>query len=644
MSHADTRLFRFARGVLCAAIAVSVSPLPLDPVRAVGAAPTTITVTRSDDPTPTSLTATCGYTLGGTFVAATTGCSLRRAILEASARPLADRPITIQFALDANDPNKNRDAQDTWTIVLDRALPPLKTPSIGDLTGQVTIDGDSQPNGRSGAPRIIIDMNDTSWDVFSTDNVIRNLSIQRGGPIFLKADADNNLIEGVWMGLSGDGQSIVLREPANPRRLAIGGGVHIAGNNNIVQRSTFVGAYSKAIEINSGSFRNVVVSNTIGLRADGTIPAVPAAIECLRSNAYDPANWYGGWGISLAGSNHRIERNTIAGLHWMQSPTEAPPIEIELLVNSHTIRDNAIGLDINGVAVGSCGNGVKLAGAGHAVIDNVIARTRVGNESSAGAVDAAIYANDSSPLFGQNIVRRNIVIDGPSKVHDFGPAIPTVLKAFNPARVSTLNGVIVSGVSGTGSPCPGCVIDLYADDGDAIAETLQYLGTTTATLDGSWTLTMTAPLTPGLYLRTMSIAANGGVIGGYGAGTTTRTSKLWAPLAGVNISGTMTASAGITHTLQISVAPLAATVPITFAIEATDALPFVQAFNAPGINLSYRWTTPGVKTVRVVATNELGSVEQTFMVTVQGVSSATPTPTPGSNPASRRVLLPVVGR
>jgi hypothetical protein len=152
-------------------------------------------------------------------------------------------------------------------------------------------------------------------------------------------------------------------------------------------------------------------------------------------------------------------------------------------------------------------------------------------------------------------------------------------------------------------------------------------------------LTMTAPLTPGLYLRTMSIAANGGVIGGYGAGTTTRTSKLWAPLAGVNISGTMTASAGITHTLQISVAPLAATVPITFAIEATDALPFVQAFNAPGINLSYRWTTPGV-----IATNEMGSVEQTFMVTVQGSSSATPTPTPGSNPASRRVLLPVVGR
>jgi hypothetical protein len=609
------------------------------------AAATTITVTRSDDPTPGSLTATCGFT-SGTFVAAASGCSLRRAILEAAARPPTDRPIAIVFNLPISDTNKDRDAAGTWTIELAAGLPPLKTPSLLDTTGRVTVDGATQPGGRAAGPKIIIDMNDTSWDIASTENIVRNLSIQRGGPIFLKAAAFDNLIEDIWMGLSGDGQSIVLRDAGNPRRLAIGGGVHIMGSNNIVRNSKFVGAFSKAIEINSGTSGNLILTNTIGLRADGTVPALPSSIECLRSNAYDPGNWYGGWGISLAGSNQRVQGNVIAGLHWMQSPTEAPPIEIELLGSGHQIRNNWIGVDINRELAWSCGNGIKLAGSGSTIADNLIARTRVGNEASAGGVvDAAIYANDSSPLFGQHAIRRNVVIDGPGKVHDFGPAIPTALKTFNPARVTAINGAVVSGISGSGSPCPGCVIDLFADDGDTNAEALRYLGSTTATVDGAWSITMAAPLTPGLYLRTMSIAANSGVIAGYGAGTTTRTSKLWAPLTAVNVSGTLTASAGVTRTFEISAAPLAATVPISFVIEATDAQTINQAFTSPTINVSYRWTTPGVKTVRVVATNELGSVETSFAVTVDGGSTpSTPAPTTGPGGASRRTLLPVVSR
>jgi hypothetical protein len=110
-------------------------------------------------------------------------------------------------------------------------------------------------------------------------------------------------------------------------------------------------------------------------------------------------------------------------------------------------------------------------------------------------------------------------------------------------------------------------------------------------------------------------------------------------------SGTLTASAGVTRTFEISAAPLAATVPISFVIEATDAQTISQAFTSPTINVSYRRATPGVKTVRVVATNELGSVETSFTVTVDGGSTpATPAPTTGPGGASRRTLLPVVSR
>ncbi|MEM8861123.1 MAG: hypothetical protein AAGD96_22595, partial [Chloroflexota bacterium] len=152
---------------------------------------TTITVNSTEDVTAEDAAEnnankhTCTYTSGAFFFPANGSsagqCTLRRAILEASARPQSDRPILIEFDLKSNDPNADQEVTGTWTIELDEALPEWKTDTIINLNGQVTLDGDTQTGGRNDGPKIIIDTGDTSLIMSSTDNIIRNISWKGGG-------------------------------------------------------------------------------------------------------------------------------------------------------------------------------------------------------------------------------------------------------------------------------------------------------------------------------------------------------------------------------------------------------------------------------------------------------------------------------
>ncbi len=486
-------------------------------------AATVITVDTSTDLDSGSGARTCTFT-SGVFVAATDGCTLRRALLEAAARPPGDRPIAIRFNLSNADPNKDLEVSGTWTLPIDDTLPPLKTASILNKTGQVTIDGATQPGGRTDGPKIIVDTNDFSLQVESTDNVIRNLSVKGGGAIFLKEDG--NLVEKIWMGLNDDGQSIHFRTPGDEKRMA-GGGIFITSDDNTVQDNVISGAFAKAIDIGSGDQNNTIQRNLIGARADGTVPAVPAPAQCLRSFAYDPQNWYGGWGIAISGSNNKVLENRIAGLHILQSANDTPPLAIEIFGANHTVQDNVIGVDSAGSAVGVCGQGIKVSGSGTQILDNTIVRSRIGFED---IVPTAILASDTSPSFGQITVRRNIVESGPGRVYAFGPGIPQALQTFAPARITAIDGTSVTGGSGAGSPCPGCLIDLYSDDADDVEEALAHLGQATADGSGQFAITLSQPLAPGTGLRTSSTTAAAGVIGTFGAGTTTKLSALYLPL------------------------------------------------------------------------------------------------------------------
>jgi hypothetical protein len=608
--------------LLFSALLLTISHQVTPPVQATAGhsltAPTStvITINTSTDLDSGSFTKTCTYT-AGIYIAATDGCTLRRAILEAAARPQSDRPITIQFALAANDPNKDKEVAGTWTLPIAATLPPLKTDTITNKNGQVTIDGDTQPGGRTTGPKIIIATNDNSLQVESTNNVIRNLALKGGGVIFLKEDG--NTVERLWMGLSDDGQAIVFRTPANPLRMA-GGGIHISSNNNTVQNNVIAGAFARAIDIDGGD-NNLITRNLIGTRADGTVPTVAASAQCLRSLNLDPQNWYGGWGIALSGSNNRIIQNRLAGLHIIQSQNDTPPMALEIFGANHEIRGNIIGVDSANSRVGVCGQGIKVSGSGTQILNNVIVGSRTGFEDGE---PTAILASDSSPLFGQITVRGNLVESGPGKIYEFGPGIPAVLRTFNPAKFTSLSGTTITGGNGDNSPCPGCLIDFYRDDADEIAEALDHLGSITADSNGNFSITLTQTLPSGVGVRTSSTTQAAGVIGNYGAGTTTKLSKLYMPMESVTITGPTTGTVGTSYAFTVTVNPAGATIPVEYAVNATDSTTQTLTSNSHAIVATYSWPTAGAKTLAVTVRNELGTVRATHQIVLTGGASGAP--------------------
>lgn len=633
---ATNRHVRLRTGQRFVALVVSfMLTLTLVPAASVQAGPpvvpdqptaTTITVDTSADLDSSSLNKTCTYT-SGVYVAAVDGCTLRRAILEAAARPQADRPIEIRFNLADSDPNKDLVVSGTWTLPINQTLPTLKTASIVNKNGQVTIDGSTQPGGRTDAPKIIINTNDFSLQVESENNIIRNLAFKGGGVIFLKEDG--NLVEDIWMGLSDDGQSIHFRTPGDEKRMA-GGGVFISSDNNTVQDNVISGAFARAVDINSSNQNNTIQRNLIGTRADGTVPVVPAAAQCLRSFNYDPQNWYGGWGIAVSGSNNKVLENRIAGLHILQSTNDTPPITVEIFGANHQIANNVIGLDSAGSRVGVCGQAIKVSGSGTQILDNTIVRSRIGFED---IVPTAILASDTSPLFGQISVRRNLVDSGPGNIYAFGPGIPKALQEFLPARITQINGTSVVGTNGVGSACPGCLIDLYSDDSDDIGETLSYLGSVSAANNGAFNFTLSQPLAAGVGIRTSSTTPSAGIIGNFGAGTTTQFSKLYLPMNDVVIAGPLTGTAGISYTFTITVSPVSATTPFSYTIKTTDIATQTLVSNADVLNARYQWVEPGVKQIAVVVQNELGTVTTAHTITLVAAPST-----------SKNIYLPLVIR
>lgn len=589
---------------------------------------TTITINSTDDPNPTSLTNTCGYT-SGIYVAASDGkCTLRRAILEASARPQAQRPISITFNIPVTDTNHALEVPGTWTIQVSAALPPLKTDTILNINGQTTIDGSTQPGGRSNAPKIIVDSKDNSLEVESTGNIIRNLSWKGGGTIFLKENS--NLVENLWMGLTDDGQHLHLRSPGDPTRLAQGGGVYVlAANSNVVRGNVIAGAYARAIDIQGTN--NIITGNLIGTRADGTVPDVTPLSKCIASFDYDPSNWYGGWGVQMSGTGNVLANNRIVGLNNLRSANETVPMAIEFVGNSHRIQNNIIGVDSSGKEFGVCGQAIVAAGSGTQILTNTIVASGHSFEGDPGGyVDAAIMSSDSSPTFGRITVRGNVVKDILGKVYDFGPGAPTSIKNFYPSSIKQINGLTVIGSSGYDSPCPNCIVDLYTDDDDLYQEALSYVGSATADANGVFTYTLSAPLPVGTYLRTMSTVQSSGVIGTMGSGTSSRMSALARAPIGVVITGPVSGAINTTYAYSITADPIALALPLTLTLQATDFNTSTLISTESQFLSSFRWTSNGAKIITATLTNEMGSATATLAVQI--------------GPAEKRIYAPALSK
>jgi hypothetical protein len=366
---------------------------------------------------------------------------------------------------------------------------------------------------------------------------------------------------------------------------------------------------------------------------------VPEDAQCVRSLALDSGNWYGGWGIALSGSNNQILNNRIVGLHRVQTANETPPIAIEIFGTGHEVSGNIIGVDSADKEVGVCGQGIKVSGNNTQIVDNQVIGSRAGFEDDA---QTAMMASDTSPTFGQITVRRNIVKDGPGNVYAFGPGIPQLLQIFAPAKISSFNGTTVMGTAGDGSPCPGCLIDFYLDDGDAIGEALVHLGSVTATADGNFSFDLPQPLTEGMGIRTSSTAQDAGIIGSYGSGTTTRISKLYLPMSAISITAPMSGEVGIPYTVTISVGPAGTTAPFDYMVTATDKAPqMLNGTHSPVIEGSFTWTEPGVKSITATVENELGTITESRQITITDpMTNPDPDPDPGPETKESNIYMP----
>jgi hypothetical protein len=481
----------------------------------------TITVTSTDDPN-TALNETC---------VTDSPCTLRRAFVQA--RNSSNKPVTIEFNLPTTDAGYDSTNQ-VWVFEFSGIGSELRDPQ-----GQTIVDGTTQssrPGARASTagPSVFIRGTPTSnqFDqiVFSGDsNELRGVGLQYASVQF---NGSNNVIEDNWLGLTLDGTAIQfpLDDPERNNRAFISTAeTPLADDgNNLIQNNTLAGSRTGAIELRSDN--STVTGNQVGTRADGTLPDVPANVQCSPT-AQIPSNWFGGDGINVSGSDNMVTDNVIMGLLFASNDpnsTQAPAIEVSL--SDNTVQDNLIGMQRDGTKRWICGLGIRLTDEGHNVLNNQIYGAR-----GEGAI--AIFGTAATLGSGGITLQGNIVEESSPAIF-FGPTVPGRYANFNPAQITSISGTSVSGTNGPDgiippsttfpSTCNGCTIEVYADDADSNVETLELLGSTTSSsTDGTWSLTLSRELASGEGLRTISTTSEFDQIQNLVAGTSTGVSELY---------------------------------------------------------------------------------------------------------------------
>lgn len=482
----------------------------------IGPYATTITVNSTADPDNSDST-TC----------ATDPCTLRRAVIQARG---AVKPVLINFNIPTSDAGYNGTLQ-IWKIQFS-GISATTNAALRYLNGEITIDGTTQPNGRTSGPKIILVGSGTGAkdgiklgeSATQNSNILRGLGFQNFAT-HVYVNSQSNTIEGNWFGLNDDGSGAYLRN-ADPEDGSGSAGVAISTGTslNTVQSNIFLAFDGVAIALRGSE--NLVQNNWIGTNASGVVPIKQTEPGLLCSIV----DWLGGGGISMDGPDHIVQGNTIAGLrqHIFISSSQPDAITVQSTCDSCLVKDNIIGKDVLGHEVGVCGQGIDISNTESVILQNNLL---------VDTFHAAIFINGA--LSTGNTLKENLILrstpwilpDGATKADDAilrYSGLPDAYEFFNPAIVTSVSGTTVSGTAGASSPCPNCVIELFLDDADSINEALVFLGTTTANSSGNWTFTMAAPLPYGMGIRTTSTTAQFNTIPNLLAGTTVGLSPLYA--------------------------------------------------------------------------------------------------------------------
>jgi hypothetical protein len=465
-------------------------------------------------------------------------CTLRRAINETHYYSAPGEVFHIAFDISTGDPGYDA-VNEVWIITVDSDNSGFETHAFREFGtyGQVIIDGTTQPIGRDLAdgPRIILrgDNKKGAFDLTGGWNVIRGLAFQGFANNMVTIPATNeNLVEQNWFGLNVAGDDIYLRNLLVPEDGSGEAGIYaqMSGSNgttNTIQSNVLVGFKGVAISV-QGDY-NAVLSNTVGTRADGTVPDVRADRKCKPNARY--YNWFPGAGIDIFGESNLVAYNRVVGLLFQSNdPLNTPDDAISVTGWNHVVRDNIVGLTTDDVPFGTCGEGIHVGGVsgGHfiQVRDNLV----VGAQGAAGIL---VAAGELGYDLDAVTVQGNVILDSKVQAFDFSPNVPAALRNFNPAAITEIDGVDVTGTSGVDSLCEDCVVEVFLDVYDTVTETLESLGMTTADGSGNWsfTLSRTLALTEGLRTASTTVAdgqihnASGTIT--YSAGTTTKISGIY---------------------------------------------------------------------------------------------------------------------
>ncbi len=486
------RLFRMILAASCLFLLTGA----LGTLESWGAPPvTTITVDSTDDP-DVSKSTTCKNAAP---------CTLRRAVVQARGLSSTERPVLIRFNIPTTDPGYDP-ALGIWKIRLNG----ITNDDLRELYGKTTIDGATQPGGRTTGPKIVIDgqrKHNLGFYFYLYDgNVVRNVAMQNFKSKHISIESDGNRVENCWFGLSDDGEYLSAGDITTPEE-ASGVVLSSSSDNNIIRGNTFAGFFSTACSI-SGT-KNVFAANKVGMRADGTVP-LPAGYSqhpCEGSSV----TWVGGVGITVEGTGNRIggsvgDRNYFAGLFLdiSETSTQSPAIKV-WTSKEHLIKNNYIGVSADNKNIGVCGRGLDLASGPDSlkILNNTFSETGL----SAIMMNSSVEGN----TIQGNIIKRKTQWPGPQGDNPlgedaiaYGPKTPDALKNFVPAAITSISGKTVQGTSGVGSPCPNCTVELFLDDVNQVKECKKPLKRVMTDAAGNWTATIPNVLLPTQGLRTMS--------------------------------------------------------------------------------------------------------------------------------------------
>lgn len=283
-------------------------------------------------------------------------------------------------------------------------------------------------------------------DVAGDDaNEVRGLAF-KNFKTHLYVNTDNNIIEDNWFGLSDDGTeiSLIIDEPEDGSgNAAIS--LQAGADNNVIQDNVFAGLNREAGAIRSDA--NTFFNNFVSATSDGCVPDKQTDPDLICTTV----DWLGGGGITVEGDDHQMQNNVFAGVRQEIFHGSTQPSAIQVTGKYHIIQNNKIGVDEADTEVGVCGRGIYKTSLGGPEDIQVLTNTIVDPGLSGISLNGALY--DANTLRG-NVIKSSSdwpQVEGnpkPENAIQVGPSLPAAFQSFQPAKVTEIDEMNVSGTIG----------------------------------------------------------------------------------------------------------------------------------------------------------------------------------------------------